>query len=219
MTYHGQVLSRGAEALIVLTVFNGLKAVVKLRIPKGYRDKELDTILRSKRTITEAKILTQAKELGVPVPSVLFTDPQNGVLVIEYIDGKLLKNLLNAVSLDKACSLMQKVGKYVGLMHKNGIIHGDLTTSNMVTVGDEVYIIDFGLSSFSKELESMGVDIHLFLRALESTHYGRHRELFKCFLKGYALVIGQKTYKDVLEKVREIRLRGRYIEERKKRPL
>jgi TP53 regulating kinase-like protein len=103
----------------------------------------------------------------------------------------------------------------IGRLHKHGIIHGDLTTSNMIlTPYGKVVFVDFGLSERSKEVESKGVDLHLMKRALQSTHYKFAKECFEAVMKGYGKVVGDEEVEKVSEKIREIEKRGRYISDR-----
>ena len=109
-----------------------------------------------------------------------------------------------------------KIGELIGRLHKNGIIHGDLTTSNMILNSEgTIFFVDFGLGEKSKELEARGVDLHLMKRALQSTHFRFAEECFNSVIEGYSKVLGCETAKNVLDKIKQIEKRGRYIAERK----
>ena len=102
----------------------------------------------------------------------------------------------------------EEIGKQVGLMHANDIIHADLTTSNMILVNDKVHFIDFGLSFFSTKQEDKAVDLHLLDRALESRHFDFHPKCWEAVVKGYKN--GNPDFKPVLERLENVRLRGRH---------
>ncbi|MCK4434537.1 Kae1-associated serine/threonine protein kinase, partial [Candidatus Bathyarchaeota archaeon] len=122
------------------------------------------------------------------------------------------------VSKSERQRLCFKIGELIGKLHKYGIIHGDLTTSNMILNPEgKIFFVDFGLGEKSKELEVRGVDLHLMKRALQSTHFRFAEEYFNAVIEGYSKVLGSETVKNVLEKIGEIEKRGRYIAERKKR--
>ncbi|MEM0193225.1 MAG: phosphotransferase, partial [Metallosphaera sp.] len=106
-----------------------------------------------------------------------------------------------------------EIGFMTGKMHLNGIIHGDLTTNNLILHDGEVFFIDFGLSKRSKDLEDIATEIHVFLRSLESVHVQIRDNAFSLFLEGYDEAT--KMRDEVLKKVEEIRLRGRYVDERR----
>ncbi|HDN63034.1 MAG TPA: Kae1-associated serine/threonine protein kinase, partial [Candidatus Bathyarchaeota archaeon] len=110
--------------------------------------------------------------------------------------------------------ILVEVGRMIGAMHSNGLIHGDLTTSNIILDEGRIYFIDFGLSEVSEELEKRGVDLYLMRRALESTHHLRSDEYFREVLLGYSEVVGEQETKRVLSKIEEIAKRGRYVSER-----
>ncbi len=209
-----EVLGIGAEAILVKTEFHGFKVVRKTRIRKEYRDPILDDRIRNRRTVLEARILTACRKSGIPVPTVLYVNTEKAEIVMDYIEGARLRDVMTSLSDAEIKRYFRIIGREVGLLHKIGVIHGDLTTSNMILVGDRVFLIDFGLSYFSNELEDRAVDIHLLLRALESTHPSYVNMAFQEFVKGYKEIMGE--YVDaVLKRVEEIRMRGRYVAERR----
>jgi TP53 regulating kinase-like protein len=143
-------------------------------------------------------------------------DPQNTTIIMEFIKGKPLKQLLNSVSSVKRRYVCCKIGELIGLLHEHGIVHGDLTTSNMIQQPEgNVVFLDFGLGEKTNELEAKGVDLHLMKRALQSTHYRFAEDCFTSVMKGYSKDLAPDAFEDVLRKIREIERRGRYVVERK----
>lgn len=204
----------GAEAVVLRCKWMSFDAVAKLRLPKPYRDPRLDERLRLERTALEAKLLAEARKLGVPAPTPLFVDTDACLLLMDFIPGPRLTNVLAAMPDRKG--VFRSIGRFAGLLHSRGIVHGDLTTSNVIVVGCSVYLIDFGLGAFSNELEEQGVDVHLMLRSLESTHPSLAPALFKAFTEGYEEARGSEAKRLVEGKVEEIRRRGRYVAERRR---
>ncbi len=189
-------VARGAEA--VVEIFSDI--AVKTRIPKRYRLKEIDTRMRKNRTFTEARIMSEARRIGIPTP--IIKDLSDYVIVMNRVHGRLLKDCITT-------ELCERVGALVGLLHKGGMIHGDLTTSNMILSEDgRIYMIDFGLSFFDTEIESRGVDVHVLFQTLKSTHDG-YEDLTEAFKKGYRPILDCAD--DVLNREREIEKRGRYL--------
>jgi Kae1-associated kinase Bud32 len=188
------VEKRGAEAVVLIEA----DKVIKTRIKKDYRIKELDERLRTERTRAEAKIMSEARRLGVPTP--IIYDVGRFDLIMEAIEGTPLKDVIDE---EKA----RLAGVLVGMLHGGGIIHGDLTTSNMLVKGDRIYLIDFGLAFYDELLESRGVDVHVFYQTLISSHK-EHERLMAAFAEGYRSSF--RGADDVLERVREIEYRGRY---------
>jgi len=213
-----KLVRKGAEAHIFVGEWLGRRVVVKHRVPKAYRHPELDRAIRARRTAREAQALHRAKEVGVPTPVVLLVDLGTAMLVMELVEGTRLKELL-ALRGREALWALEELGELVGRLHAAGLIHGDITTSNVVVAPDgSLVLLDFGLSEFSRELEKRGVDLHLLKRVLESTHHAMAREAWEAFLCGYRAVVGYEEAASVIEKVREIELRGRWVAERRKRP-
>jgi TP53 regulating kinase-like protein len=185
---------RGAEA--VVEIFED--KVVKTRVPKSYRLKELDERLRTERTRAEAKIMSEARRLGIPTP--ITYDISRFELIMEKIDGAPLKYMIDEKKARMA-------GILVGKLHKGGLIHGDLTTSNMIVKDEMIYLIDFGLSFWDETLEARGVDVHVFYQTIISSHED-HEKLIEAFAEGYRLSF--PGAEEVLERVRDIEYRGRY---------
>ena len=209
------LIKRGAEASLYLEMWHNRKVIMKRRHPKLYRTPELDTMIRSQRTAHEPNIIHQAKEAGVPTPTIFRVDMEEANIVMEFVEGKQVKEVLDTVSKEERLRLSTVIGRMIGRLHKHGIIHGDLTTSNMIlTPYNKIVFVDFGLSERSVELEPKGVDLHLMKRALQSTHYKHATECFKEVMKGYAESVGQEEAKKVAAKIREIEKRGRYVADR-----
>jgi TP53 regulating kinase-like protein len=151
--------------------------------------------------------------LGVLAPSVLFIDLSNNVIFLERIlDSETVRDRINRVLTEsdpeKSLQIIaEKIGSAIGLLHKNNIIHGDLTTSNMLmTSDDSLYMIDFGLSMTAQLAEHKGVDLYVLERAMLSTH-PKSGQLFEDILKFYTKCCGDP--KPTLDKFEEVRLRGR----------
>ena len=210
------LLKKGAEASLYLADWHGRKVVIKVRIPKRYRPEALDEQIRSYRTVHEPQLMHEAKAAGVLTPLICMVNVPEASITMEFVEGQQIKQLLNKVSEAERRELCVKMGELIGKLHRRGLVHGDLTTSNMIlTTEGKIFFVDFGLGEKSFELEAEGVDLHLMKRALQSTHYQFWEECFKNVLHGYSSVLGSEAAEKVYEKIREIEKRGRYVEERK----
>jgi len=210
------LIKKGAEASLYLAGWHDRKVVMKKRLPKKYRLQELDKQIKTYRTIHEPQLMHEAKRAGVPTPTIFLVDVKNATIVMEFIGGKQVKTLLSTVSEGERRRLCLKIGELIGRIHKYGIIHGDLTTSNMIQDSEgKIFFVDFGLGEKGKEVEARGVDLHLMKRALQSTHFQFAEECFNAVIEGYSQVLDAETVKNVLDKIKEIERRGRYIAERK----
>ena len=210
------LLKKGAEASLYLADWHGRRVVIKTRFPKKYRPAELDAEIRSYRTVHEPQLMHEAKKAGVPTPTIFLVDLKNAAITMEFVEGKQVKQLLGSISKEERQELCVEIGKLIGRLHGHGVIHGDLTTSNMIlNAEDKIFLVDFGLGEKNIELEARGVDLHLMKRALQSTHYQFAEECFESVMKGYTAVLGAEETGKVLGKIREIERRGRYVAERK----
>jgi TP53 regulating kinase-like protein len=210
------LLKKGAEASLFLASWHGKRVIVKARFPKNYRPTELDAKIRSYRTAHEPQLMHEAKKAGVPTPTIFLVNMKSAVITMEFVEGKQVKQVLAGISKKERQELCTRIGGLIGKMHRHGVIHGDLTTSNMILSGEgKIFLVDFGLSEKNMELEARGVDLHLMKRALQSTHYQFAEECFKAVLAGYSAVLGAEEAQKVFEKIQEIERRGRYVAERK----
>ena len=131
------------------------------------------------------------------------------------MEGKQVKQMLDAAPEAQRHELCTRIGELIAKLHGQSIVHGDLTTSNMILTREgRIFLVDFGLGDKTEELEAQGVDIHLLRRALQSTHFQIADECIRFVLEGYGKVAGAEATASVLEKVREIEKRGRYVAER-----
>ena len=197
-----KILQQGAEAVI----FRKDGVVIKKRLKKSYRIKEIDDKIRKLRTRSESKLLIKASKI-ISVPKLILTDEITKSLTMDFIDGKKLSEHLNDFDLKKQKIVFCEIGKSISKLHDSNIIHGDLTTSNMILKNKEVYFIDFGLGFQSHKIEDKAVDLHLLKQALEAKHFKTWEILFKEILKSYST---SKDSKKVLERLKAVEKRGRY---------
>jgi len=199
-----EIVGRGAEAIL----YKEGDVLVKERIKKGYRINEIDEKLRLQRTKLESRIMLRARRHGLNVPNIIKAEKYK--IFMEFINGKRLKELLNDIDSAKRREISEEIGRSVGILHSAGIIHGDLTTSNMILKKEDnkIYFIDFGLSFHSLSVEDRAIDLHLLHQAYQSTHFSFLDELWSNTIKGYEETF--KDWKNVLSRLEQIRKRGRY---------
>jgi len=178
---------RGAEAVLSKTEIIGNDTIVKKRIAKSYRLKEIDEKLRRERTRVEARLLHKAKLAGVKCPTVLQVDEFE--IVMSFLEGKRPK-------MDSSES--KTAGEILAKLHSKDIIHGDYTPANLIENPGGIYVIDFGLGFISADIEDKAVDVFTMLRAISEKD---------------AFVDGYKTYskaESVLKRVAKVEKRVRY---------
>lgn len=240
------LLTQGAEAHLYKTVSldPSIPAALKVRPSKPYRHPILDRKLTRTRIIQEARCLVKLVREGVKVPAVLALDWEGrggesgwggAWLMMEWIEGPVIRVVLeeweawmkkNKASLDETAivaeearvrDLLRRIGSGIAALHKAGVVHGDLTTSNLmlrreqsenqgVSMDGEVVIIDFGLASQSSQDEDRAVDLYVLERAIGSTH-PLSEPLFEELLVGYKE--GNKLAASTLRKLQDVRMRGR----------
>ncbi|KAH8687790.1 kinase-like protein [Tricladium varicosporioides] len=202
-----ELIAQGAEALLYRTTYllPEIRCALKYRPSKPYRHPILDARLTKHRILSEARVLVKCRKEGVPVPAVYALDEKEGWLMVEWVEGEVSRIKLNHEEGQAHLKgLMGRIGSAVGRMHAIGIIHGDLTTSNMML--RPIILIDFGLASQSTSDEDRAVDLYVLERAFSSTH-PRAEPLFSEVLDAYG-----KSFKGaniVLKKLEDVRMRGR----------
>ena len=199
-----KIIFQGAEAIILKDKNN----IIKERVKKSYRMYELDERIRKLRTRSETRLLEKASE-KIPVPKIIKSDEKSKKITMEFIDGKKISDNLNNFSEKKQLEIFRQIGENISKLHDSNIIHGDLTTSNMILNEKEnkVYFIDFGLGFRSHKIEDKAVDIHLLKQALEAKHFKNWEKLFEEVIKSYSTT---KDCKQVFERFKKVEKRGRY---------
>jgi len=197
----------GAEAKLDSATWMGRKVVIKQRVVKAYRHPRLDKSLQTFRLRNEVRLMFEARRAGIAVPVIYSIDIAENRIVMQEVTGTRVKDALEQLPEEAAIRVCQRIGEIAAKLHANDIVHGDLTTSNMLLEGDEIVLIDFSLGSKSAELEDKGVDMHLLEEAFHSAHY-RRAALYDVVKNAYATTYPEG--KAVLQKVREIEKRGRY---------
>lgn len=241
------LITQGAEGRLYKTthLVPDRPCALKYRPPKPYRHPVLDARLTKARISSEAKVLERCWREGVPVPSVYAMDPAAGWMMMEWVEGIPVRAAINewlgerpedgaaaaaeeVVDETPLVDLMKRIGTAVGALHRTGVVHGDLTTSNMMlrppecrqVNGDtehetakrakvlegDVVLIDFGLATQSMSDEDRAVDLYVLERAFASTH-PRAERLFATVLEAYNEAF--KKAPSVLTKLEDVRMRGR----------
>ncbi|KAJ2991201.1 TP53 regulating kinase [Globomyces sp. JEL0801] len=165
-----EIIKQGAEAKVYILDFGDRKAIAKQRFKKAYRHPTLDKKLTSKRVIQESRSLQRLKQLGLDTPTIYQVDLYHSTIYMEYIQGQTLRDYL--LETDNL-SIASVVGQQLALIHDTNLIHGDLTTSNLLLRKDNtanVVWIDFGLSYVTTLVEDKAVDMYVLERSLLSTH-------------------------------------------------
>ncbi len=202
------MLKKGAEGDIFLTKHENVLAILKTRKKKQYRNQVLDDKIRTSRTIRESTIMSEVKGFGVKTPLIYQVNPNDCTILMQQIKGNVVRDL-SGKKLILAC---MEIGKITGTLHKNGIMHGDLTTSNFILSNGKIYTIDFGLSQRTTRIEDHAVDLRLFKEILNSAHVNMMKSLWSSFLKGYRTAVGPERYGQILNHVSVIEGRGRYAQ-------
>lgn len=220
-------ISIGAEATLEKQKILGKQIVVKTRVVKGYRNPLLDAPLRRERTSHEAKMLHAVKKMGAPSPIVYFVDPSASAIYLEYVDAPRLKHVLldTKIKNTEKMRLCYELGKIIAILHNHHVIHGDLTTSNVLVrknnlgkknhgkkksaktnFKNELVMIDFGLSTNSHKVEDAAVDVVNLKKTFSATH-STLNEGWEEIQKGYLENGGAKK---VLKRMEEVESRIRY---------
>ncbi len=188
-----RIVAEGAEALIYSTTLYGREVLIKYRAPKRYRIKELDESIRKTRTKKEAKLMVRASAAGVNVPEIIGVGENE--IYLEKIEGRLLKDI------SISSQLSRKSGEQLAILHNAGITHGDFTPANLISNGNGIYLIDFGLADSTPSCEERALDILLMKRQISGARYAD-------FAKAYSKTA--KSSKDTMRRLAEIEERGRY---------
>jgi len=210
-----KIIKKGAEASLYYGYWFGKEVIFKYRIPKKYRITELDKLIRTERTLNEARALIKVKKYGINVPQVFEIDSANSTIIMKYIQGNRLKDILPDLNDNLKKKYFNDIGRTIATLHRNGHIHGDITTSNIIiTPNENIFLIDFGLHEYSDKIENKSVDLHLFKRVLISSHGKYYEFCFNAFLEGYKSEyekMGDDECDEIIKNIDAVESRGRYI--------
>ncbi len=208
-----RVIYRGAEADLMRGRWCGFDAVFKFRRPFVYRLKVLDDAIRRQRTAHEAEMVHDAKRSGARTPLLYFVDTGNALIVMQWVEGRRLKEAVSSLHPDGLERVFAELGAEVARLHASGIMHGDLTTSNVLLDNnkkDDLTLIDFGLALRTTRLEDRAVDLRLVKETLTGAHSEVASKAFGALLEGYGGEVGAGGLRAVTRQVAEIERRGRY---------
>lgn len=261
----GALLSQCAESKIYECDFFGTPAICKHRFEKQYRHPKLDRKIRDQRTVREARALAKCAMLGIRVPDVYAVHRETCEIIMERIPGSTVKEVLDVEcgarrsaslllsphrSREKVAppplplfsflvyQLLEGIGEVMGLLHSNGIIHGDLTTSNFLyvpshhravnTLEEEkeaedrrrranatkqarggLVVIDFGLITEKVTDEDRAVDFYVLIRAILCTHPTLEPVAEESIITGYRRTANPKMADSTLKRLEVVRARGR----------
>lgn len=204
--------AQGAESKVWRGRIAGRSCLIKERFSKKYRHPALDAKLTSVRLKQEARGIYKARKLGIVTPVLFHVDLVASKIYMERIEGDTLKRLLHSKTLaqDDLAAILQKLGEVIAVMHDGGLIHGDLTTSNLMLRNSnnrQLVVIDLGLSQQSTIAEDKAVDLYVLERAFKSAHSADGEGLFEAVLAAYKAK--SKWWNPTLNKFAEVRMRGR----------
>lgn len=203
-----KIIQQGAEAVIIQKG----NEIIKRRISKSYRVRELDEKIRIRRTRSEGKILEKASKI-IFSPKISSVDEIKKEIAMEFIEGKKLSKHLEDFSFYQQKQIFETIGKNVGKLHSQNIIHGDLTLANMILKSpQQIFFIDFGLSFISQKIEDCAVDLHLFKESLKASYPEKFQDFFQSIIQGYISIKNENRNKTplVLQQIAKVETRGRY---------
>ena len=199
-----EIFKQGAEALLKKTEYLGMAAVLKERTPKKYRHPLLDEKIRRERTGLEARLINRAKKAGIRTPVIYSIDKKGTAILMEFIEGNRMKEALSKKNHSK---FLKELGKEIAMLHNNSIIHGDLTTSNIIIHNKKMVFVDFGLGYVSSKTEDKATDLLVFKKTFLATHFnitGGWEELLKAY------VSSAENGKEIAATIPEIEAKTRY---------
>ena len=207
-----KIIHEGAEATVSEGIWFGKSVISKVRRKRGYRYPELDIKLTKKRIAAEARTLFRLRKKSFPCPSIYYIDTNNSQIIMSKIFATPLYEKLNKLKSPKL--ILEEIGKLIRRLHLCDISHGDLTTHNiLLSPREELFIIDFGLSRFSPELEHLGLDLQVLSECLTASH-ANIRNPMEAIIRGYISIDGDNPDSEnankVITRFEEIKSRVRY---------
>ena len=155
-------------------------------------------------------MIHRAKEAGVETPYLYDVDVPGSTLVMEYVRGERIRDLIATSAKEEVERLFHEFGRETGKLHSAGIMPGDLIFSYFVIREWTTVFVDFGLSFWTVWLEDQAVDLRLIKETLVGAHAGASAAAMEALTRGYAAAIGEARARAVARQLRSIERRGRY---------
>jgi len=193
------VLYRGTDLI------DGKQVAIKVPLPEMEADPVL--IERFKR---EQEIGVELDHPGV-VKTYNSEQRSRSYMVIEWVDGRLLRALLNQGCENQACKLPidQAVKITLGIcdaldyMHKHGVVHRDLKPENiMVDDQDRIKIIDFGIAmkedarrlTFANLSPTLGTPDYISPEQVKGQRGDQRSDIYSLGVMLYEMLTGQVPF-------------------------
>ncbi len=94
-------------------------------------------------------------------------------IVMEYVQGRTLKAMIGALSLQEAIEIIEQMADGLATAHEHGIVHRDIKPSNVIVTDQQfVKILDFGVAKFTPLLTGDEVTSSLFATEVMKTTPG-----------------------------------------------
>ncbi|XP_026728606.1 EKC/KEOPS complex subunit TP53RK [Trichoplusia ni] len=224
-----QLLKQGAEARVYICKYLGKQTIIKERFQKKYRHPDLDIEIVKERIRNEARSILRCKYANIRTPALYLVDFERRKIYMEYLATNItVKDFVikHGSANEHFDTIAKMIGQTLRKLHDYNIVHGDLTSSNMLIIpkvqndGDwfdpawlakgqvELVMIDFGLSYIDASVEDKGVDLYVLERALLSTH-SNYENLFETILEAYKTANPKGGVEETISKFEEVRARGR----------
>ena len=222
------LVQQGAESRVFVSTYLSVECVVKQRFVKRYRHPALDAAISRQRLWTECRSAVRVRRSGVDAPAVYHVDEDERLIVMERVHGVTVKQWMRqrerstddckraSDDNNETTAVLRGIGRTIAAVHSCGVIHGDLTTSNLMLRHNprrdtadntpHLTVIDFGLAHNSALIEDRAVDLYVLERAFLSTH-PQSQGSFDAVLNGY--LTGLKDGSKVLQRLHLVRQRGR----------
>ncbi len=193
----------GAEAVLSGLSYNGRNALNKTRVPKSYRNADLDLRLRRSRMAQEFQVLHRLESSGISVPIIYGYKSDEFSIVMEKIEGTLLREMLHEEFPEQ---MLQDLISVVYIMHKSNLSHGDLTTSNIIVGSNGTYtLIDPSMGSVDASDEDKAADLFLLEESFRNNGIERPERIEEIYYK-----LDRGNIK-VIEKLELLKSRRRYV--------
>ncbi len=180
------------------------RTVVLKTVQYGFATSTQEIAGLKDRIYREARAIAKLSHPNIVIVYDVDDQPEFSYLVMEYLEGRDLKQVLEAERLlecERALHIVMQVCEAMEYAHRSGVFHRDVKPSNiMLLENDETKVTDFGIAKISNYLSLtqtgrvLGTPSYMAPEQIEGQDTDGRADLFSLGIVLYELIAGKRPF-------------------------